>query len=175
MQHGMQTSMAMHTHVQWQAAVHFPLPVIKKMEDESVCGMSHRHPGWRAGFSIPAESLFIALERGLKSFLRSFSDGESDKITKRCHSHHRASLEAGCCCRIPEKHYITPGLWSMGRSWADCVPAGPPAAASPLFQCTGNLYVNPDKASQLQANRNLPGAAGATDHEGCSLDLNDTV
>lgn len=40
----------------------------------------------------------------------------------------------------------------------------------PFPQCTGNLYANPGKSSQLQANRNLSGVAGATDHEGCSLD-----
>lgn len=38
----MQTSMAMHTHKHRQADFHFPLSVIKKMEEESAHGMSHR-------------------------------------------------------------------------------------------------------------------------------------
>lgn len=96
---------------------------------------------------------------------------ESDKITKRCHSHHRALWEAGTyCCRSPEKCCVTPGLWCLGRSRADCIPAGPSAAAGPFPQCKGNLYANPSKSSQLQTNRNLSGTAEATDHRGCSLD-----
>lgn len=95
----------------------------------------------------------------------------SDKITKRCHSHHRASLEAGaCCCRSPEKHCITPGPWSMGRSWTIAFQLVHRQLLGPFPQCTGSLYANPGKSSQLQANRNLFGVAEATDHEGCSLD-----
>ena len=38
---------------------HFPLPVIKKMEEESACGMSHRGDGYKGQDSASLGNLYL--------------------------------------------------------------------------------------------------------------------